>query len=99
MTDGNQASMDEVYEDRNLLVQLVARLAGQLGIRTGIGVDEKEPEWPVIYVDLPTGQVSWHVPRDELLISLGRYDSWDGHSTADKRVRIERFLSENDSRN
>jgi hypothetical protein len=84
---------DEIYEDRNLLAQLAAALAQMLGLASGVGTDPNEPDWPVIYLDLPTGQVSWHIPQHELVAHLEPYlRDWDGHSSADKRDRIRQFL-------
>lgn len=37
-------------------------------------------EWPVLYIDLPSGQVSWHMPAYP-----GR---WDQHTTQEKYDRI-----------
>jgi hypothetical protein len=40
-------------------------------------------DWPVLYIDLPSGQVSWHMPAYR-----GR---WDGHSTEAKYDRIREW--------
>ncbi len=85
--------LDSVYVDRNLLAQLVAALARKAGLHVGIAEDGTEPAWPVIYIDLPTGQVSWHISQDELVIQLSTYtQKWDGHSVEEKRERIRQFL-------
>ena len=52
-----------------------------------------KPDWPVLMIDLPTGQVGWHLPRAEVLGDWPSYEgSWDGHSLEEKRDRIERFI-------
>jgi len=86
---------DDVYRDRNLLAQLAAVLAQQCGLHVGTGVDAEEPDWPVIYIDLPSGQVSWHVPRGELVARLKPYgQEWDGHPGPEKERRIHEFLEQ-----
>lgn len=72
------------YAQRNRLVLVAAGLASIVGLEVGIGPDAAEPNWPVVYVELPTGQVSWHLPQH------GR--PWDGHSTEDKHQRIREFV-------
>lgn len=87
-------TLDDVYRDRNLLAQLAGELARRLGMTVGIGLDSDEPEWPVLYIDLPTGQVSWHLPQNELTGTYERYPgSWDGHSMGAKQDRIRTFLA------
>ncbi len=95
MTANNgMLTLDDVYKDRNLLAQLAAVLAQRAGLCVGIGVDAEEPDWPVIYIDLPTGQVSWHVPKDELVARLDPYGpKWDGHLGEEKQRRIREFLT------
>jgi len=98
----NQSTPDEAYFDRNQAVMLAARLASKLGYRVGVAEDKDEPGWTLLYIDLPTGQVSWHIPDDELIEDWQPYAGvWDGHSVGEKRQRIVDFLlarqAENDS--
>jgi hypothetical protein len=60
--------------------------AGHLGYVVGIALDPAEPAWPVVYIDLPTGQVSWHMPAYG-----GEYD---GHTTPEKYQRIRDYLAQ-----
>jgi hypothetical protein len=53
------------------------------GIPVGFRIDPAEPEWPVIMFELPTGQVSWHLPQHPM--------PWDGHTTDEKYARIDAF--------
>ena len=51
-------------------------------------------DWPLIYLKLPTGQVSWHIAPDDM--DLFRHvphgtARWDGHDTADKYARLDEF--------
>ena len=57
MTDNFQSGPDEAYIDRNLAVQVLAILAKQKWYQ--IGIRNREDDWPILYVDLPTGQVYW----------------------------------------
>lgn len=88
MTALPAATLNDVYADRNRLAQLAAYLAVQCGWRAGFEVKLSDAEWPVLYIDLPTGQVSWHIPRAEEL-PAGRYEgAWDGHDNTQKAHRI-----------
>ena len=42
------------------------RLTIQNGWTVGLGIDPDEPGWPVLYVDSPAGQLSWHLPAAEV---------------------------------
>lgn len=89
----NQSTPDQAYYDRNQAVLLAAKLAGQLGYYVGARADADEPGWTLIYIELPTGQVSWHIPDDELIGEFPPYTkTWDGHDVEEKRRRIADFL-------
>lgn len=86
-----ESSPDQAYHDRNLVVQLAAKLAIQCGLKAGIR--ERQGQWPILYIDLPTGQVSWHIPADELIPGLPDFpDTWDGHDLKTKRNRLIDFV-------
>lgn len=87
-------SRNAVYEERNRLVALISKV-----FPSCIGIDEKEEEgWQhVIYVDLPTGQCSWHIPDFQLehFSHLDIIDvEYDGHTTEEKYQRIENLTTE-----
>ncbi|MGP6240421.1 hypothetical protein ACNF40_08470 [Cuniculiplasma sp. SKW4] len=85
-----ESTSDEAYLDRNLCAQVIVRMAQKLGYATGI---KENGDWPILYVDLPSGQVSWHIPKCELLSDLPKYSKeWDGHDVAEKRKRIMEFV-------
>ena len=91
--------MNEVYTERNRLIALAAALAERDGMEAGVREHEgeAEPGWAtVVCIDLPTGQVSWHLPdaeADAFTSALPEYPgSWDGHTTEQKHARIEAFL-------
>lgn len=71
---------------RNPLVFEALYLAQKCGYAAGIRLDADEPRWPVVYLELPSGQVSWHVPEHVNL--------WDGHSSAKKYRRIQKWIRE-----
>lgn len=91
------AQKDAAYSERNKLVAAFARVALRLGWRAGVGYHpladkEWEQDWrTIVFVDLPTGQVSWHFHDSErdLLKGLPAYaEAWDGHSTDEKYQRL-----------
>lgn len=75
---------DQDYPARYLLVLTAVPLALCLGYPVGIRIDPDASQWPVIYIELPTGQVSWHMPQHE--------SEWDGHTTEEKHARIAAFI-------
>lgn len=99
-------TLGEVYEDRNALAVAFAELAlayrrkltenGDYGPQFRAcwtpdqGDDADASEWAIIYVWLPTGQVSWHVPRDlaESSTLPRKHAAWDGHDRAKKNQRL-----------
>ena len=84
---------DDVYRER---AQLVAFLAASYPSHAGFN-DPAEPEWLVVTVETPRGQLSWHVaPDDQGLFDHVRRsrpedEPWDGHTTAAKYKRLSRL--------
>ena len=74
---------DTDYESRYTLVLQAMHLARMCNFPVGIRIDPREPEWPVVFITLPTGQVSWHMPQYPY--------EWDGHDTRDKHARIKKY--------
>lgn len=88
-------SKDDAYYDRNQAVMVLAKLALQLGYKAGLRIDPNEPDWPVMMIELPSGQVGWHLPKGEIVGDWPAYDGeWDGHSLAEKRRRMTQFLTD-----
>ena len=88
-------TLDDAYFDRNQAAQGFAWLAGEAGYN--YGVDRKDAEWPILRVDLPSGQVSWHIPAAELIGDWPAYEGdWDGHTLEEKRKRINHWLNSSD---
>lgn len=74
----------ESYSTRNALVPEAVTEAIRLGYKAGTRIDPAEPEWPVLLIQLPTGQVSFHIPQFP--------DPWDGHDTAEKWRRVRAYI-------
>lgn len=57
--------------------------------------DPELPGWPVLYIESPKGQLSWHIhPEDQNIfegLKVTTVDDypWDGHNTEEKYLRIE----------
>lgn len=83
------SGVDPVYRER---AHLVAHLAALYPATIGYH-DPNEPDWAVVIIDLPTGQVSWHVaPADMDLFETVRrseINTWDGHTTDEKYARLD----------
>lgn len=93
----NKAALGDVYAERDKCVALIAAMARALGMTAGLGShDPKDASWDpawrnIVFIDLPTSQVSWHVHERERpwFDGLGAYDgAWDGHTTAEKYERV-----------
>jgi hypothetical protein len=72
------------YPVRYGLVLRALLFAHDLGFPAGIRIDENDPTWSVVYIELPTGQVSWHMPQHVV--------DWDGHDTEVKYQRINEWV-------
>lgn len=90
MTSTQSSTLDDAYFDRNLLALAFARLALAAGWPAGMKENPDDPAWPVLYVDTPHGQVSWHLPADEVDLAVWPVyaGTWDGHDLHEKRRRI-----------
>ena len=84
---------EEVYRDR---AHLIAFLASQLpSVKTYN--DPEEPDWMLVYIETPYGQLSWHIaPSDVSLFQHVRMVTpdeveWDGHTNLEKFERMRRL--------
>lgn len=98
---GEEKSLAEIYDERNLLAVAFAELAYQHvapgfsgGWHPPTDADDADAaEWAVVWAALPAGQVSWHVPRslvegtDLIQASL----DYDGHTPEEKNQRLVSF--------
>ncbi|MBM0201869.1 hypothetical protein JNW90_01200 [Micromonospora sp. STR1s_5] len=72
------------YVQRNGLIWSALALAHEAGIPAGVGHDPTDPHPVVVHIELPTGQVSWHLPA--------HVAGWDGHSTTTTYARALAFV-------
>ncbi|MEV5264794.1 hypothetical protein [Streptomyces werraensis] len=79
-----------IYTERaHLVAVLVALFGGVLSHN-----DSELPDYPVLYIETPTGQMSWHIHPDDVWLfpkvpTIGSYP-WDKHTT---RVKYKRLRS------
>jgi hypothetical protein len=85
-----EAAAAPVYRER---ARLVAFLAACYGCTVAYGEDGDE--WPVVFIETPAGQMSWHISeRDaDLFCRLApcvtvAVAHWDGHTTEAKYERL-----------
>lgn len=83
------------YRER---AHLVAHLAAQYTSVIAYGDD---PDWPVVYIDTPAGQLSWHLALSDLdlfahvpTVAPEDYRAqWDGHDTPTKYDRLDELTA------
>lgn len=84
---------DQAYHERNELVAALARIYPS-GLAT-TDIPGWDPKWHgCVYIDLPTGQVSWHFHDSEAFLFEGLppyRGEWDGHTTEQKYERLARL--------
>ena len=90
------AAKDAAYKERNQVVAALARAAMLLGWKVGLrktAIEGWDADWHnCVFIDLPTGQASWHFHDSELPLFRGLPDydaTWDGHTTPEKYERLE----------
>jgi hypothetical protein len=88
---GSEAqTIDQVYTER---AQLVAFLTTVYPAH--ISPDPEGSDWDYVFVDTPTGQMSWQFsPADQHFVKgLASYsETWDGHTTEEKYERLDRLV-------
>jgi hypothetical protein len=91
-----------VYSERNQLAIALVKMAIELGLKAGRGIDNDHLDWEekwrhVIYIQFPNGlQVSWHMSPNEinLLDMLPEFDGkWDGTFIGREPEWIKKVLS------
>jgi len=92
-----EAQKDSAYAERNKLVALISKIFPSC---LGRHEDEDlswEDDWRwIVYVNLPTGQCSWHIHDSDLPLfsHLEQQDvKWDGHTTEEKYRRVLSYNS------
>jgi len=82
------AERDGAYRER---AQLVAYLAACYP--SEIWTDHDSPGWPVVAVETPAGQMSWHIAESDMdlfahVTERTDEDRYDGHTTGQKYQRL-----------
>lgn len=89
---------DNAYAERDRLVCALSKLFPAHLARHPDSDKEWDDDWRwIVYVHLPTGQVSWHIHDSELpwFEHLPKGENvWDGHDTAEKYRRLEALRDE-----
>lgn len=79
--------LSAAYGQRYGLVIAALHTAVMLDYPAGIGIGAHDGTdlslWPIVYIELPTGQVSWHMPA--------HHHPYDGHTTTEKYERIANY--------
>ncbi len=95
--DESEKSIDDVYHDRNLLAIAFATVVEMARGSSGFYYDN---DWPVIWVETPAGQTSWHIHPDledvlkrSTLQERPPSDGWDGHDRVTKNSRLARYIT------
>jgi hypothetical protein len=88
-----RSEKDTAYTERNALVAALSKLLPASLERHSEADVTWEDDWRwIVFVDLPTGQATWHIHDSELCAfdhlprRTGR--AWDGHSTPEKYTRL-----------
>lgn len=89
--------LNAAYRERAHLVALLTVLWPSVIILDG---DPDAPGWALVYIDSPTGQLSWHLSGDDLDLfpHVPRVETsavtWDNHTTEEKYQRIRQQTAE-----
>jgi hypothetical protein len=95
--DEQKDAKDNAYRERDKCVAGLAALAVRLGWKAWIGTHPADEPWDddwrfIIFINLPTGQVSWHIHDSELpmfdFLDERTENAWDGHTTEQKYERL-----------
>jgi len=107
------AAKNGAYTERNMCVALIARMADHLSTQDpafGAWLAKHDPadtawerDWlNIVFVRIPTGQLSWHLHDSELPLfdflprvwdcAHDGFTPWDGHTTEQKYDRIRAAL-------
>ena len=97
-TEHDTPEMTALYRERAHLVAFLAAVYPAVLAAN----DPQEPDWPIVYVTTPRGQLTWHLsPADlNLFKHVPRVDNddlraqWDGHTTEKKYQRLEHLVSD-----
>lgn len=89
-------ALREVYRERAQLLGLYVAGFGAVFSYS----DPTTPDWPVLYIESPKGQLSWHIHPDDkdvfddFNIPVVEDYPWDGHTNEEKYRRIRELNRE-----
>lgn len=91
--EAGRKAKDGAYSERNNLVAALSKLFPASLERHEESDKSWEDDWRwIVFINLPTGQVSWHIHDSELpgFNHLHRICGrvWDGHTTEEKYARL-----------
>lgn len=97
-TDSERKDKSDVYRDRNLLALGFIAAYAEVRALPACGWwpdtdDVNGEEWAVVWADLPTGQVGWHIRREDVPDGLPKRDpDYDGYTTEEKNERLREWF-------
>lgn len=81
------AERDKAYRERAALVAYLSAVYPSVML-----TDSAEPDWPIVFVSTPSGQMSWHVAKADVALFAhvppATEPQWDGHTTEQKYQRL-----------
>lgn len=90
-----RAQLAEVTAERNKAYRERAELVAFVVACYPSEIRDTAEDWPVVFVDTPRGQLSWHLSRDDLdlfghvpQMAASAEEKWDGHTTEQKYDRL-----------
>lgn len=88
-----EAATMSIYRERAHLVAFLTTLYPSVGAYN----NPDYPEYLVVYVELPVGQMSWQVHPDDVDLFDGlqivENHVWDGHTTEEKYRKLRNFTA------
>lgn len=92
--DSPEEELQAVYRERNLLAVAFTTLCYDTGAGAAGWYQHGGEGWAVVYVTLPEGQMSWHVPEELIPEDLPRVvsEEYDGHTPEQKNDRLTDYI-------
>jgi hypothetical protein len=89
-----EGAKNAAYNERNRLVAGLSKLfPSHIGLHSEADAAWEKDWRHIVFIHLPTGQVSWHIHDSELRMFAHLHvlsqNCWDGHSTEEKYKRLE----------
>jgi hypothetical protein len=82
-----EAERDKAYRERAHLVAYLTAVYPSVML-----TDSADPDWPIVFVSTPSGQMSWHIAATDTdlfqHVPSTTCATWDGHTTEQKYERL-----------